>query len=131
LDIWEAHGTIVEPKSHKSQSKHVKIQLKSPIIIVMIFSYFLRRKKKHEFFSIQSHPGTGHVCQVRQENALKEAAQRQLVILEGDEKRRTTYPGGEACGAACVVALERWCRLNLRIEDGELGKLSKVHGKAT
>lgn len=31
--------------------------------------------------------------EVRQENALKEAAQRQLVILEGDEKRRTTYPG--------------------------------------
>ena len=30
---------------------------------------------------------------MRQENALKEAAQRQLVILEGDEKRRTTYPG--------------------------------------
>lgn len=31
--------------------------------------------------------------EVRQENALKEAAQRQLVILEGDGKRRTTYPG--------------------------------------
>ena len=29
----------------------------------------------------------------RQETALKEAAQRQLVIMEGDEKRRTTYPG--------------------------------------
>jgi len=31
--------------------------------------------------------------EVRQEDALKQAAQRQLVILEGDEKRRTTYPG--------------------------------------
>lgn len=31
--------------------------------------------------------------EVRQENALKEAARRQLVILEGDENRRTTYPG--------------------------------------
>ena len=51
LDIWEAHGTIVEPKSHKPPIKTRKIQLKSPIIIIiiiiiiMIFPYFLRIKE--------------------------------------------------------------------------------------
>ncbi|CAE7207905.1 Catsper1 [Symbiodinium natans] len=31
--------------------------------------------------------------EVRQEQALVESAQRQLVIIEWDEKRRTTFPG--------------------------------------
>ena len=53
------------------------------------------------------------------------------MILEGDEKRRTTYPGGEACGAACVVALERWCRLNLRLRMVNWGVVDrKVHENA-
>ena len=34
-----------------------------------------------------------HVWEVRQEKALVESAQRQLVLIECDENRRTTYPG--------------------------------------
>ena len=55
------HSDLVEPKSHKTQSKHVEIQLKSPIIIIiiiMIFSYFLRKKTRVLLHPIPSRYGS-------------------------------------------------------------------------